>query len=308
MTQSEFQQKFSRTEWDLGIEPVRGLRVWKWQDGTFTGAAGLVGQNSHHWKPGENVAECQRAVMGFYVHQRQIGTFTYDEPPHDKCSVVEPGCTCGFYAYWDVPVVDQSPFRIVGLVEGHGRVVIGEKGFRCQKATILAVATGQTGKAHDRLAASITIMYPEVQVFRRVVDMLAEFPPSEPPEVEEPEEEPRRDADVYAQMVQRLNAAKMIRSMTASTWVPGGVVSSPQSSAIAGLEDTIAALREPPRRDRASLVLAGSQVALCAVLAVLWVVIAVSDDAMWKLAIAALWAAAGGFWAKILRSELRGDA
>jgi hypothetical protein len=54
-------------------------------------------------------------------------------------------CGCGIWAYWDLPAdadfaMDRSGsavyWPVAGRIEGSSRVVIGEKGFRCEKATL----------------------------------------------------------------------------------------------------------------------------------------------------------------------------
>lgn len=69
---------------------------------------------------------------------------------YDNIDVAWPGnhpapddtCTCGFYAYYSAENQDQDPYRataiVTGLIRGYGRTIIGEKGFRCEKAEIIA--------------------------------------------------------------------------------------------------------------------------------------------------------------------------
>lgn len=57
-------------------------------------------------------------------------------PPHERCG-------CGFYAYLD-PDDEQAAasiasYYVVGIIKGYGRTLIGTKGFRCEKAEIMAV-------------------------------------------------------------------------------------------------------------------------------------------------------------------------
>jgi hypothetical protein len=66
---------------------------------------------------------------------------------HDPSEVPYEKCGCGFYAYWDSGLstgallgkVTQTPF-VIGVMEGHGSVLIGEKGFRSEFAKLLGVA------------------------------------------------------------------------------------------------------------------------------------------------------------------------
>lgn len=61
-------------------------------------------------------------------------------------------CGCGIWAYWDknhpcvgrpyYPLVRSAEYgneRVAGMIRGSGHVIIGEKGFRCEDAEILAL-------------------------------------------------------------------------------------------------------------------------------------------------------------------------
>ena len=69
----------------------------------------------------------------------------------------DPECTCGIYAYHDLESLNPSPrssYRSAsfGLIEASGNVTVGTKGFRAQRATILA----------------LTIPYPTATVYGEV--------------------------------------------------------------------------------------------------------------------------------------------
>lgn len=49
-------------------------------------------------------------------------------------------CTCGFYAYLNGINGYQSNCHVIGVIEGYGETTIGTRGFRAQKAKILALA------------------------------------------------------------------------------------------------------------------------------------------------------------------------
>lgn len=49
-------------------------------------------------------------------------------------------CTCGFYAYLNGVNDYISAGRVIGVVEGYGETLIGRRGFRSNKARILALA------------------------------------------------------------------------------------------------------------------------------------------------------------------------
>lgn len=49
-------------------------------------------------------------------------------------------CTCGFYAYIEGNNEYAARHRVAGIIEGYGETWIGTRGFRTQKARIVAVA------------------------------------------------------------------------------------------------------------------------------------------------------------------------
>lgn len=111
------------------------------------------------WTPGVNTAECLvdetlmlgvaggatvtlpraaasdlRAVLGAAVAQL---TPSHTAPEHL--------CTCGFYGYWsptadDRGILPSTPMaaHVFGVVEGFGRTLLGDRGFRCEKVRIVA--------------------------------------------------------------------------------------------------------------------------------------------------------------------------
>ncbi|KAE8763915.1 hypothetical protein [Georgenia thermotolerans] len=145
------------------------------------------------WQPGENRASCfhdggvvvrepdgRLAVRGYSV--RDIGA------AHGL-----QGCTCGFYAYYRADPYAR-PRRVSGIIEGYGRVVLGTKGFRAQKARLVALvlpeelpgsenAPTDAVPADGRLApgdgARVRERYPDVAVFPREEAMVVAFPPTE---------------------------------------------------------------------------------------------------------------------------------
>lgn len=70
----------------------------------------------------------QRQVANNYLAQAQSITWEAD---------VDPSCMCGYWAYWDYPKFGEN--GVVGIIEGWGKTLIGDEGFRCQKAKIVAL-------------------------------------------------------------------------------------------------------------------------------------------------------------------------
>ena len=105
----------------------------------------LIGAYGGRWEDGVNEAKCRRSMS-----TRPGNGFTH-EPPE-----IREACGCGFWAYFDEniqcsQVLSQwqqaqdgwTGMAILGCVEGSGRVIVGEKGFRSQFAQITALTIGQ---------------------------------------------------------------------------------------------------------------------------------------------------------------------
>ncbi len=79
------------------------------------------------WHPGINTAEC------LLMSARS----KHDEPaPHLPCS-------CGYWALWDLmPAASMlmGGNLVTAIIRGHGHVILGSKGFRCEKAEILGLS------------------------------------------------------------------------------------------------------------------------------------------------------------------------
>lgn len=108
------------------FEALVGMRCW-----SFLPDGSLRSPVQHfEWKPGTNEATDKRYGVAALLHPTC--------PDRD--------CSAGFYAYhgegyWyasDSGFTSARPW-ISGLIAGWGRVVNGPKGFRCAKATIIAL-------------------------------------------------------------------------------------------------------------------------------------------------------------------------
>lgn len=73
----------------------------------------------------------------------------------------DPDCQCGFWAY------DEAGFKphgvVIGVIEGYGKVTVGTKGFRAEKARIAALCENDAeGKRHSRSVLSrLATLYPD---------------------------------------------------------------------------------------------------------------------------------------------------
>lgn len=101
----------------LHLNPAAAAQEWE---------PGLLRGVKDFWQPGVNRARCQAGIR--VPHP-------YDQIPH-------PGCADGFWAYWEIQQHDMgaaSSLPVVGVVRASGQVIMGPRGFRAQKAEIVAL-------------------------------------------------------------------------------------------------------------------------------------------------------------------------
>lgn len=101
-------------------------------------------------------------------------TFTVRQPCADPTCVggeyhaapsdhrFDPECQCGFWAYDEDGFTPQG--SVIGVIEGYGKTTVGTKGFRAEKARIVALCC-EDGEG-DRLSRStltrLATLYPDV--------------------------------------------------------------------------------------------------------------------------------------------------
>lgn len=149
------------------------------------------------WREGVNVAECRDPFAGLSRQFAQLAqsmklaayqmTKSINQslgrpsppPPEDSPEPTPPAehtagalsCRCGFYAYFDRrhnPY--HKPGNVLGLIEGWGTATVGTRGFRCEKARIVALVV-ERGRLIDT-----GTNYPDVPVFLTVDDALTQHP------------------------------------------------------------------------------------------------------------------------------------
>lgn len=140
---------------DLALGSVRGLRSFRVDpDGTLRGVV-----HADEWTPGENTATCHTPTpgtcacgAGVTVVSTMLGGFitmrctehtdgcTGETPCAPPEQLPSPDCACGFYAYTDRSNEYANPSTATAVVEGYGRTIVGTRGFRAQKARIVALA------------------------------------------------------------------------------------------------------------------------------------------------------------------------
>lgn len=120
-------------------------------------------QGTWLWRPGENVAACLPAL-----------SWPLASTPTQDHRAGSMGCRCGFYAYFQAGYNPHTrPGDIFGLIEGYGVVTVGTRGFRCEKARIVALIAPDVP---DFDLGFVFANYPDVPVFPSVDAAVAEFP------------------------------------------------------------------------------------------------------------------------------------
>lgn len=136
---------------------LTGIRAFKPQDGWLRAPV----NRTSVWRPGENVAECV---------PQPFSAFNRDDP-HQVAGM---GCRCGFYAYFHAGYnPHQRPGDVLGLIQGYGVVTVGTRGFRCEKARIVALIAPDVPNFD---LGFVFANYPGVALFNSVEEAVAEFP------------------------------------------------------------------------------------------------------------------------------------
>lgn len=82
------------------------------------------------------------------------------------------GCACGIYGWYRPDDTAILPSSVFGVVEASGRVLLGDRGFRAERARIRAVVTRRRRIATACRAAGI-------EVYSRKRDLIAAWPPED---------------------------------------------------------------------------------------------------------------------------------
>lgn len=170
---------FKGEDYDFAAGAIKGLRTWDVDDqGRLHGVT-----HKTIWTPGENVAKCEQGA-GRYTPCPTYWTSCSDPTcvPHkghfiaSEPHAFDPDCSCGFWAY------DEHTFKphgaILGIIEGFGKTTVGTRGFRCEKARIVALCRNLDAEVveMDRVSLSLWLrlkrLYPEVQFFDEIDEMV----------------------------------------------------------------------------------------------------------------------------------------
>jgi hypothetical protein len=187
--------EFSGQQFEFAVGSLQGLRAWDVDE--FGRLHGVT--HREVWRPGGNVSVCKQTVKtpcprpsitrgsrpaepehGRKKKRRDTidfevrftpsvpcgdptcaGTYHYGPASHR----FDPACQCGFWAYDEASFTPQG--EIVGVIDAYGKTTIGTKGFRAERASILALS--RRDRNDKPLSRSLTFrlasLYPEVQFF-----------------------------------------------------------------------------------------------------------------------------------------------
>lgn len=167
----------------LFIEPIRGIRAFG-MDRTHPTNLILTGlvYNDYGWEPGWNQRKCLGNIINVLNLDGEVVS-TFQVPRHKGESHTLQECSCGFYAYHDYSLVAHQygtdmPL-ILGVIEGSGATMLGPKGFRSDKARVVAVCLPEKVRGHaleGLFKFSVRASYPEIEIFDYPVAMLERYP------------------------------------------------------------------------------------------------------------------------------------
>jgi hypothetical protein len=141
-------------DWDLAVGKLIGYRKWAltipgpWEEEDVA----IFGELPHmdlHGSYGKDFLEHETDDL--HRHKAVCyGTGAHKEVPADN------GCGCGWWVYWSPKEADKhagggglANIPVTVATEGSGRVVIGQKGFRCEWIKIIGIAPSMPG--HTRI-------------------------------------------------------------------------------------------------------------------------------------------------------------
>ena len=171
----------------LVLGSVRGVRAWRFEKGRLQSPHA----NGCFWSSGEQIAQCgtRPPYRGLEALWKSWEFRDDPDPEHVK------NCVCGFYAHYQ-GVSDYELnliWGVVGVIEGYGTTTLGTKGFRCQKAKIVALAPSHrvglfTYGSYNRpfRLKALRQAFPDIPVYRTFDKLLLEHPATRYEDVAEP--------------------------------------------------------------------------------------------------------------------------
>lgn len=164
-----FSQRDYKGDELLVLESVRGFKQWTWSK-----ERKLVSMFPADWTNGSLTSECSR-----YALNKDKASVRHRSPDLE--------CTCGVYAHY-LPLESYEKPRgcIFGVVEASGKILMGTKGFRAEKAKVVALGGYGPSNQFFENTEKTRGVYPDdvvdfctsigVPYFPTVKQMVFEFP------------------------------------------------------------------------------------------------------------------------------------
>jgi len=194
---------FAGDDYEFAAGAIVGMRSWGMDDkGRLHGVT-----HREVWRPGENAAVCMKphtAPCPKYAKRKAVRSLDYTSPwrsgqidwasvlgeltflgpelcgaigcngathPAEAQHTFDPTCECGFWAYNEADFTEHGD--VTGLIEGYGKTTIGTRGFRSEKARIVAICRESKG---EWLSLSrwlrLKQLYPEAKFYEDRDDMV----------------------------------------------------------------------------------------------------------------------------------------
>lgn len=138
--------------------------------------------------PSPRMVRCTCGCNGF-----RAATYMDEDDFYTPCEGMEPKCSCGFYVYqrgsndYYSPRTEGTGHKgpIGSVVRGYGKVVLCERGFRAEKAEILALYVDPAEFTQGNVVNTSLIRYRlgrnyDVPVFEDYLQLLEAFPTDDP--------------------------------------------------------------------------------------------------------------------------------
>lgn len=195
---------------------ITGLRAFRIDPlGRLTGVV-----HRDVWTPGENVGVCHKSdtptfhtfASGGYImaggrkgksRGRSDDLYNFyiqHEPPKPlrKHPIGSASCECGFYAYFDggndyltqsssawlalyIGGTDDTAPRVGAIVNGYGLVTVGSRGFRAEKAEVIALISPKSDQARYAVPfEKVRHNYPDLPVIATEREAVELYPLTDP--------------------------------------------------------------------------------------------------------------------------------
>jgi hypothetical protein len=161
------------------------LRAWSWLDPSIWGGEPCLtkpdgpmefcstAMRGSNWKHGVCEASCQVPVNSHQKLLIELAALTMGDEPVFSHQAPQEDCHCGIYAAHTLQVLKEQfasyTNDIVAVVAAEGQTIIGDKGFRTQRARVVAYWCS------NEVAATAQGQFSEAQRYSDIASMLADY-------------------------------------------------------------------------------------------------------------------------------------